>query len=146
MEILREKLPEPLHNALRDYVYDVVSCMHEVYHDLGNGLPEYVYQEALMIELKLKGFSPIREYVHHPIYKGQPLQAVIRMDLMIPGDRGNIIIECKAIEKLSGIERSQTYGYLRGTGFPIAILVNFGSNNKAEIERYYYKDGIVRAF
>ncbi|MBQ0069324.1 MAG: GxxExxY protein [Bacteroidales bacterium] len=146
MEISRENLPEPLHNALRNYVYDVISCMHEVYHDLGNGLPEYVYQEALMIELQHKGFNPIREYIHHPVYKGKELKAVIRMDIMIPGERGNVIIECKAIEKLSGNERNQVYGYLRGTGFPIALLVNFGSNIKAEIERYYYKDGVVRAF
>jgi len=45
-------------------------------------------------------------------------------------------------------ERYQLYGYLRGTGFPIGILVNFGSWPKAEIERYYYNPTTkeIRAF
>lgn len=39
-------------------------------------------------------------------------------------------------------EQYQTFGYLRGSSFPIAILVNFGTWPKAQIERYYYHDGI----
>ena len=38
------------------------------------------------------------------------------------------------------------YVILRGTSFPIAILVNFGTWPKAQIERYYYHDDIIRAF
>lgn len=68
------------------------------------------------------------------------------LDLMMPMNRGNVIIECKSIKELSSRERYQTFGYLRATEFPIAILVNFGSWPKAEIERYYYKDGVIRAF
>ncbi len=146
MEFSREKLPATLHDSLKAHVYDIIGCMHEVYRDLGDGLPEYVYQEALVIELKAKGFNPIREYHHHPVYKGMELKALLKMDIMVPMQRGNVIIECKAIRELSNIERSQTFGYLRGTEFPIAILVNFGAHDRAEIERYYFKNGVVRAF
>ena len=113
--------------------------MHEVHTDLGPGLPEYIYQEALAIQLKSSGFNDAeREYRHHPIYKGKEMESYVRMDILVPMNRGNIIIECKSIEELTGKERYQTFGYLRATEFPIAILVNFGTWPKAQIERYYY--------
>ena len=146
MEYSRLPLPEDLRDRLRNYVFDIISCMHAVHQDIGNGLPEYVYQEALMIELRSRGFNVLREYSHHPIYKGQQLQCAIKMDLVVCLPNGNVIVECKAISSLTEKERAQTLGYLRGTDFPIALLVNFGTKDKAQIERYYYKDGVVRAF
>ena len=140
----------PVENGLRDelrrYVFDIISCMHEVHNDLGNGLPEYVYQEALCIELNSHGIKYKREMKHHPVYKGVTLSCELRMDIVVEMPRGNVIIECKAISELTSRERSQTFGYLRGTEYPIAILVNFGTNPKAQIERYYYKNGVVKAF
>ena len=67
---------------------------------------------------------------------------------MIPLERGNIVIECKSISKITEKERFQAFGYLRATLFPIAILVNFGTWPKAQIERYYFdrKNMIVHAF
>ena len=35
---------------------------------------------------------------------------------------------------------------IRATGFPIALLVNFGTWSKAQIERYYYHDNKIKAF
>lgn len=112
--------------------------MHFVHKDLGPGLPEYVYQEALMVHLKNEGYAPEREYRYHPLFQGNPLESYVRLDMMIPCQRGNIIVECKSIDNLTDRERYQVYGYLRATQFPIAILVNFGSWPKAQIERYYF--------
>ena len=68
------------------------------------------------------------------------------MDMVVMMPRGNVIIECKSIKTITDKEQFQTFGYLRGTLFPIAILVNFGTWPKAQIERYYFHDGIIRAF
>lgn len=67
---------------------------------------------------------------------------------MLERSRGNIIIECKAIEEIGERERHQLFSYLIGTQFPIGILVNFASYPKAEIEKYYYdrKDGTITPF
>ena len=135
-----------LRSRLCDYVYDIVGCMHIVHSDLGNGLPEYIYQEALYLELSGHGYSVKKEYRHHPSYRGTQLESFIRMDLMVEMPKGNVIIECKALPKITAKEKYQTFGYLRGTRFPIAILVNFGTYPKAEIQKYYYKDGVIRAF
>lgn len=147
MRIIREELPQDLHDSLKKYVYDIIGAMHEVYRQLDNGLPEYVYQEALMKQLKKIGYSDtMKEYIHHPIFDGEEMQSFVRMDFVVPKERGNVIIECKSIASLSDIERYQTFGYLTATGFPLAILVNFGTFPKAQIERYYAKDGKIYAF
>lgn len=147
MRYVHDKLPEQLRNELKQYVYDIVGAMHEVYRQLGNGLPEYIYQEALYKQLILIGYkNTLKEYLHHPTFNGEPLEASVRMDIVVPKSRGNIIIECKAISELSDKERYQTGGYLTATKYPIALLVNFGTAPKAQIERYYAKDGLIYAF
>lgn len=146
MEISKEAIPEELHKQLKDYVYDIIGQMHYVHKDLGPGLPEYIYQEALVKRIEKQIVKPLKEFQYHPIFDGEPLESYVKMDLVVPMNRGNIIIECKSISAITTKERLQTYGYLRATRFPIAILVNFGSWPKAEIERYYYNDGTIYAF
>lgn len=146
MELSKESLPADIHKQLKNYVYDVIGQMHFVHKELGPGLPEYIYQEALVKRIEKEITKPMKEYCHHPISEGEPMESYVKMDLMIPMSRGNIIIECKSIAELTNKERYQTFGYLRATEFPIAILVNFGSWPKAEIERYYYKNGTIFAF
>ncbi len=68
------------------------------------------------------------------------------MDLVVESEKGNIIIECKALSALTEKEHYQTIGYLRGTGWPIAILVNFGTSPKAQIERFYCENGVIQVF
>ena len=77
-------------------VYSVIGCMHEVYRQLGPGLPEYVYQEALMSELTANGITAYKELAYHPLYKGEPLNTYIKMDMVAECPEGRVIVECKA--------------------------------------------------
>lgn len=138
MEISKVALTKEIREKLISYCYDVIGCIQVTHKELGPGMPEYIYQEALVISLQEKGYSPLKEYIHHPLFHGKELKSYQKMDIMIPMPKGNIIIECKAIKELKFEEQYQTWGYLRGTEFPIAILVNFGTWPKAEIHRYYY--------
>lgn len=79
-----------------------------------------------------------KEYRHHPVFHGVQLEAFLKMDIMIERERGNIIIECKAIDKISAHERQQLFSYMIATGFPIGILVNFANYPHPYIERYYF--------
>ena len=149
MQISNSPIEPILHKRLKDYCYDIIACMHYVHDNLGPGLPEYIYQEALTIRLRMSGYEKTeKEYRHFPIFDGIQLQSFVKMDLMVPLERGNIVIECKSLTQLSDKERFQTFGYLRATEFPIAILVNFGTWPKAQIERYYFDrhSKVVRAF
>ncbi len=109
-------------------------------------MPEYVYQEALGRKLVKEKFDARKEFKYNPFFDGEQLESYIKMDMVVMMPRGNVIIECKSIKAITDKEQFQTFGYLRGTLFPIAILVNFGTWPKAQIERYYYHDGVIRAF
>ena len=120
--------------------------MQYVHRQLGPGMPEYIYQEALSRKLVKEKFDARKEFIYHPLFDGEQLESYIKMDMVVIMPRGNVIIECKSIKTITTKEQFQTFGYLRGTSFPIAILVNFGAWPKAQIERYYYHDGVIRAF
>ena len=148
MDLSKVVIANELKEKLVKHCFDVIACIHEAHRDLGPGMPEYIYQEALTISLLEHGFKPVKEYQHHPIYHVRELESYLKMDLMVPMPAGNVIIECKAIKELTLKEQYQTFGYLRGTDFPIAILVNFGTWPKAQIQRYYYDKGskLIYAF
>lgn len=137
---------EPRRKELIDACYGIIGCMQEVHNALGAGLPEYIYQEALASELTEHGYSIHKELEYHPLYKGKEMKAYLKMDLVVESPIGNIIIECKALTQLTEREHYQTFGYLRGTGWPVAILVNFGAHPKAQIERYYNNNGQIEVF
>lgn len=137
---------EPKRQELVNACYDLIGCLHEVYKQLGSGLPEYIYQEALAKQMVKQGLTVHKEYQFHPTFNGEPLEAYLKMDLVVESPVGNIIVECKAITQLSEREHYQTFGYLRATKFPIAILVNFGTERRAQIERYHYSNGKLYVF
>ena len=68
-------------------------------------------------------------------------EAYLKMDLVVESLVGNIIVECKALTQLTDKEHYPIFGYMRATNFPIGILVNFGTDRRAQIERYHYADG-----
>ena len=137
---------EPKKSELIKASYDVVGAILEVYKQLGSGLPEYIYQEALTKQLIKQGLTVHKEFQFHPSFNGEPLEAYLKMDLVVESPIGNIIVECKALTELGEREHYQTFGYLRATKWPIAILVNFGADKRAQIERYYFDNGRIYVF
>lgn len=141
-----ETVEEPKRQELVRASYDVIGCILEVYKQLGSGLPEYIYQEAVAKMLKAKGLVFHKEMKYHPTFMGEPLESYLKMDLVVESSAGNIIVECKALTQLTEKEHYQTFGYLRATKFPIAILVNFGTERRAQVERYHYSNGKLYVF
>lgn len=139
-------VPEPRKTELVNATYGIVGAMIEVYKNLGGGLPEYIYQEALFTELQTNGFTVRKELEYHPIYKGKPLNSYLKMDLVVETPIGNVIVECKALTQLTEKEHYQTFGYLRGTGYPVALLVNFGTSPKVQLERFHNNNGEIEVF
>ena len=71
---------------LKKHVYDIVGALHSVHDELGPGINEYCYQEALAIELSDRGIPFEREKSFHPRYKGRPMDAEYCIDFLCKGD------------------------------------------------------------
>ena len=139
-------VPEPRKSELVKACYGIVGAIFEVYKQLGPGMPEYIYQEALFTELKDAGYEVHKELEYHPLYKGKEMKSYLKMDMVVESEVGKVIIECKAISQLSEKEHYQTFGYLRGTCWPVALLVNFGASPKVQLERFHNNNGTIEVF
>ena len=117
---------------LEDETYAIVGAAMEVYYKLGNGFAEPVYQEALAIELNLRGV-PFAEQKNLRIeYKGHRLKKGFLADFLC---FDQIIVEIKAISQLSPVDWSQIMNYLKAGKFRVGLLFNFGSVARLETKR-----------
>jgi GxxExxY protein len=118
-----------------DETYSIIGCAFEIYNQLGTGFLEPVYQEALEIELNSRCI-PFVSQVKLPIkYKEQILKKEYISDLIC---YDSIIVELKAISRLSSIEDSQLINYLKATGYKLGLLLNFGHPGKLDWKRLIY--------
>ena len=111
---------------LKEEVYAIVGAAMEVHRVLGAGFLEAVYQEAMEIEC---GQRDIPFQPQPPLalsYKGYQLQQGYFPDLVC---YNQIIVELKALDRLSGKEEAQVINYLKATGLRVGLLINFGASS-----------------
>jgi len=117
---------------LDDLARVVVDAAMEVHRELGPGFTENVYEEALAVELGLRGVAFERQsavsvsYKEHVVGEG-------RMDMLVGG---RLIVELKAVEKLLPVHKAQAIFYLKARGSTLALLINFNER--------LLRDGIQR--
>jgi len=116
----------------KDEVYAIIGAAMDVYNNLGPGFLEAVYQEAMEIETLARKIPAAPEQKLFIEYKGAPLKKFYEADLIC---YEKIIVEIKALDKLTSREEAQLLNYLKATGCPVGVLINFGSRNDLEWKR-----------
>ena len=112
-----------------ELTYEIRGAIFDVYNELGPGLLESVYEEALAFELNERGLKVERQ-VDVPIrYKGNELKTPLRLDLLI---ENQVIVELKSVEEMKPVFAKQLLTYLRLLDKRVGLLVNFSSNNIRE--------------
>jgi GxxExxY protein len=117
----------------QDETFAVLGAAIEVHKELGSGFLEGVYQEALEIELADRKipFEPRKSLAI--CYKGKPIRKAYEADVVC---FEKIIVELKALDRLSGKEEAQILNYLKASGMRVGLLINFGSCGRLEWKRF----------
>jgi len=100
---------------------------------LGPGLLESAYQACLAHELRSRGFEVVTEVPQPVVYQGHKLEVGYRIDLIV---EYRVVVEVKSVEALHPIHQAQLLSYMRLSGIPIGLLINFNV--------LHLRDGIKR--
>ena len=109
-----------------EITYEIRGAIYDVYKELGPGLLESVYEEALCFELEQRGLSIERQKQVPIIYKGSRLKTDLRLDILV---EDKVIIELKSVEEMKKVFSKQLLTYLHLMDKRIGILVNFNTDN-----------------
>ncbi len=100
----------------------IIGAAIEVHRILGPGLLESVYEDALCHELNLRGLKFVRQQNVPIPYKGIKLGSDLRLDLLV---EEKVIVDLKAKEKLSTIDKPKLLTYLRLSDKNLGLIINF---------------------
>jgi GxxExxY protein len=110
---------------INELSYKIIGCAIEVHKQVGPGLLESVYEECIIEELRSIDLN-VKSQVAVPIqYKSKKLGTSLRLDLLI----NDIIIELKAVESVIPVHKAILISYLKLSGKPKGLLINFHTEN-----------------
>jgi GxxExxY protein len=112
--------------------YAIMGACFEVYKEKVCGFLEPVYQECMEMELDWQNIPFKAQPSLALSYKGKPLKRTYEPDFIC---YDKIILELKAVTKLTDEHRAQVHNYLKATGLKLGLLVNFGHYPQLEWER-----------
>ncbi len=104
--------------------YKIIGAAINIHKNIGPGLLESAYENALAYDLRELGFEVQQQKPMPFIYKGVRQDVGYRVDLMV---NNKVIIEVKSIETLAPVHYAQTLTYLRLSDLKLALLINFNS-------------------
>ena len=107
----------------------IIGAAIAVHRELGPGLLESAYEVCLHRALLGEGLAVERQ-VELPIhFRGEALDAGYRLDLVV---ERRVVIELKAVERVLPLHEAQLLTYLKLSGYPIGLLINFNVTKLVE--------------
>ena len=121
----------------KDLSHAIIGAAIEIHRTLGPGLLEAVYEECLAREFALRNIQFERQKPIPLVYKDLKLECGYRLDFLVSG---RIVLEIKSIEAIAPIHESVMLTYLRLSGTPLGLLINFNVPVlKDGIRRYVWR-------
>lgn len=111
--------------------YRIIGLAMDVHNALGGGFLEKVYENALMVLLRRAGIKAQQQAPIKVYFEGEVVGDYIA-DILV---EDCIILELKAVDKITDVHRAQALNYLKATGLRLVILINFGKQ-RLESERF----------
>lgn len=104
--------------------YKIIGAALEIHKNIGPGLLESVYENALAYELNEIGMN-VKQQIPMPfVYKGVKQDVGYRIDLLV---NDKVVIEVKSVENLAPVHYARTLTYLKLSGLKLGLLINFNS-------------------
>jgi len=99
-----------------------IGCAFTVGNRLGCGLLEKIYENALVIELRKAGLRIAQQQLMKVLYDEVVVGTYVA-DVVV---EDSVLVEIKAVKLLDEIHSAQCLNYLKATGLPLCLLINFG--------------------
>ena len=116
-----------------DLTYAINGAAMAVHNALGPGYQEEVYERALAAELERRSLAVRRQHPVEVVHADVPV-ALFFLDLLV---EETVVVEVKALShQLTDDERAQVINYLKATGLPVGLLLNFG-RRRLEYQRIF---------
>lgn len=114
----------------KNEVYQIVACAIEVLNTLGHGIVEKPYENALVVEFRIRQIPFRQQPVFDVLYKGS------KVGLFVPDliAFDAIVVDTKVIDRTTDHERGLMLNYLRITKLRVGVILNF-KHRKLEWER-----------
>jgi len=100
---------------------DVIGAAMEVVNTLGHGLLEKPYENAMCVELGLRGLG-FEQQSRYPVLYKSVLVGEYVPDIIVAG---KVVVDTKTIDRITDHELGQMMNYLRITGLPVGLIINF---------------------
>src|SRR5262245_24441066 len=118
-------------DELNSLTEQIIGCAFKVSNALGCGFLEKVYENVLVHELRKTGLNVEVQHPINVIYDNVVV-GEFYSDILVADA---IILELKATKEHDDVFTAQCLNYLRATGKPICLLLNFGKP-RLEVKRY----------
>ena len=105
-----------------DLTERIIAAAMKVHTALGAGLLESTYGACLYYQLTVDGLHFEHQVRLPVIYQGVEVEAGYRIDFLV---ENCVIVELKAVEKLLPLHGAQVLTYLKLSGRPVGLLINF---------------------
>jgi GxxExxY protein len=115
--------------GLDDITGAVIDASIRIHRNLGPAVFESVYETVLARTLEVQGFRVQRQQGIRFEYEGMVFEEGFRADLIV---NGVVLVELKAVDRLKAVHARQILTYLRLSGLPVGLLINFGGGTLRE--------------